>query len=72
MSLNSAHYFIMKVPNKQELKQIAFNHSSDIEFEDLTYLYKNFPAKSYSFLVIDTNFASDSPLCSRKNLLKRI
>ena len=24
---NSTHYFIMKIPNKQELQQIAFNHS---------------------------------------------
>ena len=24
--LNSAHYFIMKIPNKQELQQTAFNH----------------------------------------------
>ena len=24
--LNSTHYFIMKIPNKQELEQIAFNH----------------------------------------------
>ena len=24
---NSMHYYIMKVPNKQELQQIAFNHS---------------------------------------------
>ena len=62
----------MKVPNKQVLQQIAFNHSSDIEFEGFTYLYEKFTAKSYSFLVIDTNFASDSPLGSRKNLLKRI
>ena len=31
--LNSTNYFIMKVPNKQELWQIAFNHSSDIETE---------------------------------------
>ena len=28
--LHSAHYFIVKIPNKQELQQIAFNHSSDI------------------------------------------
>ena len=34
VGLNSAHYFIMKIPNKQ-LEQIAFNHSSDIDFEDL-------------------------------------
>ena len=25
--LNSTHYFIMKIPNKRELQQIAFNHS---------------------------------------------
>ena len=30
--LNSTH-FIMKNPNKQELKKIAFNHSSDIDFK---------------------------------------
>ena len=29
--LNFMHYFIMKIPNKQELQKIAFNHSSDID-----------------------------------------
>ena len=38
--LNSTHYFIMKVPNKQELQQIACNHSSDIDFKDFMNLYK--------------------------------
>ena len=33
--LNSTHYFINKIPNKRELQQIAFNHSSDIDFRDL-------------------------------------
>ena len=32
--LNSTHYFIMKIPNKQELQQTAFNYSSDINFID--------------------------------------
>ena len=27
--LNSTHYFIMKIPNKQALQQIVFHHSSD-------------------------------------------
>ena len=27
------HYFVMKVPNKQELQRIAFNHSSDSHFK---------------------------------------
>ena len=39
--LNSAHYFIMKIPNKQELQEIAFNQSSDIDFQDFMNLYKN-------------------------------
>ena len=30
--LNSAHCFVVKIPNKRELQQIAFNHSSDIDF----------------------------------------
>ena len=32
--LNSTHYFIIKITNKQELKQIAFNNSSDTDFKD--------------------------------------
>ena len=32
--LNSAHFFVMKIPNKRELQQIALNHSSDIDFND--------------------------------------
>ena len=31
--LNSTHFFIMKIPNKRELQQIALNHSSDIGFK---------------------------------------
>ena len=30
--LNSTHYFVMKIPNKIELQQIVFHHSSDIDF----------------------------------------
>ena len=47
--LNSTHYFIMKIPNKQELQQIAFNHSSDIDFQDFTNLHKKCSAKLYFF-----------------------
>ena len=32
--LNSTHFFIMIIPNKRELQQIALNHSSDIDFKD--------------------------------------
>ena len=30
--LNSTHFFIMKIPNKRELEQIALNHLSDTDF----------------------------------------
>ena len=30
----------MTTPNKHELQQTAFNHSSDIEFEDFMNIYK--------------------------------
>ena len=43
--LNCTHYFIMKIPNKQELQQIAFNHSSDIDFQDFMNLYKKCTSK---------------------------
>ena len=38
--LSFMHYFIMKISNKQELHQIAFNHSSDIDFKDYESLQK--------------------------------
>ena len=45
--LNSTYYFIIKVPNKRELKKIAFNHSADIEFKDFINIYKKCTAKPY-------------------------
>ena len=60
--LNSTHYFVMKIPNKRELQQIAFNHSSDIDFQDFMNLYKKCPEKPYSFLVNGTTVASDNIL----------
>ena len=34
ITLNSTHFVIMKIPNKRELQQIVFNHSSDTSFRD--------------------------------------
>ena len=70
--VNSAHSFIMKIPNKQQLQQIGFNHSSDTEFREFMNLYKKYTAKPYSFLIIDATLASDHPSRFRKNLLVRI
>ena len=46
--LNSRLHFIKEISNKQELKQIAFNHSPDIQFKD----FMSF-SKPYSFSFID-------------------
>ena len=70
--LNSAHYFIMKIPRKQEIQHIAFNHSSNINFRDFMNLCKKYTAKPYSSLVINAALAPDNPLRFRKNLVKRI
>ena len=66
--LNSTHFFIMKIPNKRELQQIALNHSSDIGSKDFIKIYKKYIAEPYSFLVNDATLASDNPLRFRKNL----
>ena len=47
--LTTTHSFIMKIPNKRELQQIALNHSSDIDFKDFMKIYKQCTAKPYSF-----------------------
>ena len=50
----------MKIPNKQKLYQIGFNHSLDTDYQDFMNLYKKCTWKPYSFLVIDTKFASNN------------
>ena len=62
----------MKIPNKIELKQIAFNHSTDTDFQDFINLYKKCTAKTYLFLVIDGTITSDSSSRFIKNLLERM
>ena len=38
--INSKDYFIMKIPNKWELKQTEFNHPSDIGIQEFVNLQK--------------------------------
>ena len=66
--LNSTHFFIMKIPNKRELRQIALNHSLDISTKDFINICKKYTAEPYSFLVNDATLASDDPLRFRKSL----
>ena len=62
----------MKIPNKREVQQVAFNHSSDIDWQDFMNLYQNCTAKPCSFLIINTTLASDNPSSFKKYLLERI
>ena len=50
----------MKTQNKRELQQIAFNYSSDIDFQDCMNIYKNCTAKPYYQSVTDTTLPSNN------------
>ena len=68
--LISTHFFIVKIPNKRELRQIVLNHLSDIGSKDFARIHKKCTTEPYPFLVVDANLPSDNPLRFRKNLLK--
>ena len=57
----------MKILNKPELQQTAFNNPSDIDFRYVKNLYKNV-LQNDIFIVIDTTLASDNHLRFRKDL----
>ena len=38
--LNLTHYLIMKFNNKKELQNIAINHSANIDYKDITKIYR--------------------------------
>ena len=40
--LNSTHYLIMKINNRRELQNIAFNHSAEIDYKDFVKIYGEF------------------------------
>ena len=57
----------MKIHNKRELQNIAFNHSADIGYEDFVKIYRNSTNEPYSFSAIDTTLPVDNPMRFRKN-----
>ena len=50
--LISTHFFIIKIPNKREHRQIAINHSSHVDFKDFMKIYKKYTAETYNFKMI--------------------
>ena len=61
-------FFYYEIPNRRELQQIAIEHSSYIDFEDLMKIYKKCTAENYCFLVNYTTLSPDNPLRFRKYL----
>ena len=49
VKLDSTQCFVMKIPNKRELQQIAQNHSSNIDSKGFMKIYKKCIAEPYSF-----------------------
>ena len=45
--LNTTHFFIVTIPNKRELQQIATNHSPDINSKDFINIYIECTVASY-------------------------
>ena len=68
VKLYTTHFFIMRIPNRRKLQQIAINHSLDIDSKDFIKIYKKCTNTPYSFLVNDTTRTSDNPLGFRRNL----
>ena len=52
--LDFTHYLIMKIHNKTKLRNIAINHSADINSTYFMKTYRKCANKLYSFLALDT------------------
>ena len=63
--LNTIHFFIVKIPNKRELREIAINLSSDISTEDFINIYRECTAEPNSFLVTLNFFYKQLRILSR-------
>ena len=76
--LNSTHNLLMsqrqsygyELGLKIEFPNFTLNHSSDIDYQDFLKIYRNFTAKQYLFLVINTTLSSDNLLIFRCNILQ--
>ena len=66
--LNSTYYLIMKINNRIELKDIAINHSADIDYQDFIKIYRECTKGPFDFLKIDNTLLASDPLRFRKNL----
>ena len=62
----------MKINKKIELKNVATDHSADIDYKDFVKIYRKCTKKPYNFLTIDTTLPASYPLIFRKNLFESL
>ena len=78
--LNSTHYILMKINNKNELKKILEEKSGHLDYKDFLKIYNYCTKEPYSFMLIDTrptasvtfkkNFDEPIDLCAEHHVLK--
>ena len=66
--LNTTHYFIMKINNRIELKNIVTDYSADIDYHNFKKIYRGYRKEPYNVLTIDTRLPASDPLRFRKIL----
>ena len=59
--LNSTHYILMKIGNKEELKRIAEEKSGHLEYRDFLKMYNYCTKEPYSFMTIDARPTATIP-----------
>ena len=67
--LNTTHYLIMKINNKIESKNIAIDHSADIDYKDFKKTCRKCTTEPFNFLAIDTMLPAGDPLIFRKKIV---
>ena len=56
----------MLINNRIELQNTATDRSADIDYKDVTEIYREFTKELYSLLAIDTTLAASNPLNLQK------
>ena len=62
------HHENKELKNKIELKNIASDHSADIDYQDFKKIYRECTKEPFRFLKIDTTLPAIDPLRFRENL----
>ena len=56
----------MKINNNKNLRNIAINHSADIDYKDFMKIYRECTREPFNILTTDTTLPASNPLKFRK------